>query len=223
MNEKIDGLVDTFANRLKRAMDIRNMKAIELSEKSGISKSSLSEYISGKYEAKQNGIYLLSRALDVSEAWLMGLNVPMERELKSDDNLEKGSHIYNIPYYGSISAGMPNWAEECLEGYLPIDPKLMHILNPEEYFFLRVNGESMNKIVKNGAYALIHKQDIVNDGEIAVILVNGDEATIKEFSKKNDIVVLTPHSDDNSFKQQIYDKSTPIRVLGKYVGKLEIN
>ena len=81
----------------------------------------------------------------------------------------------------------------------------------------------MNEIVKNGAYALIHKQDVVNDGEIAVVLVNGDEATIKEFSRKNDIVVLTPHSDDNSFKQQIYDKTTPIRVIGKYVGKLEIN
>ena len=144
-------------------------------------------------------------------------------DIKKDDNLEKGSHIYNVPYYGKISAGTPNWAEECLEGYLPIDPELMHILNPEEYFFLRVNGESMNEIVKNGAYALIHKQDVVNDGEIAVVLVNGDEATIKEFSKKNDIVVLTPHSDDNSFKQQIYDKNTPIRVIGKYVGKLEIN
>lgn len=75
----MDGLVDTFANRLKTAMRIRNLKATELSEKTGISKSSLSEYINGKYEAKQDGVYLLAQALNVNEAWLMGLDVPMER------------------------------------------------------------------------------------------------------------------------------------------------
>jgi len=72
-------LVDTFANRLNTAMHIRNLKATELSEKTGISKSSLSEYINGKYEAKQDGVYLLAQALNVNEAWLMGLDVPMER------------------------------------------------------------------------------------------------------------------------------------------------
>lgn len=75
----MEGIVDTFANRLNTAMRIRNIKASELSEKTGISKSSLSEYINGKYEAKQDGVYLLARALNVSEAWLMGLDVPMER------------------------------------------------------------------------------------------------------------------------------------------------
>lgn len=43
------------------------------------------------------------------------------------------------PVYGRISAGIPNWAEECIEGRLPIDPELMNILNPEECFFLRVS------------------------------------------------------------------------------------
>lgn len=75
----MDGIIDTFANRLNTAMRIRNMKAAELSEKTGISKSSLSEYINGKYEAKQDGVYLLAKALNVNEAWLMGLDVPMER------------------------------------------------------------------------------------------------------------------------------------------------
>lgn len=75
----MDGIIDTFSNRLNTAMRIRNIKASELSEKTGISKSSLSEYINGKYEAKQDGVYLLARALNVNEAWLMGLDVPMER------------------------------------------------------------------------------------------------------------------------------------------------
>lgn len=75
----MDGLVDTFSNRLKTAMRIRNIKASELSKKTGIAKSSLSEYINGKYEAKQDGVYLLAKALNVNEAWLMGCDILMDR------------------------------------------------------------------------------------------------------------------------------------------------
>lgn len=142
---------------------------------------------------------------------------------KNDYSKEEASKFYMCPVYGRISAGQPNWAEECIEGRIPIDPSLMDIVNPEEHFFLRVNGESMNKVIRNRAYALIHKQDIVENGEIAVILVNGDEATIKKFSKQGDLVILEPMSDDPSFQVQIYDKNTPIKILGKYVGKFEMN
>lgn len=132
------------------------------------------------------------------------------------------SRLFLCPVYGRISAGQPNWAEECIEGRLPIDPNMMNIVNPEEHFFLRVNGESMNKVIKNGAYALIHKQDVVDDGEIAVVLVNGYEATLKKFTRQGDFVVLEPQSYDDSFKTQIYDKNTPIKILGKYIGKFEM-
>ena len=133
------------------------------------------------------------------------------------------STYYMCPVYGQISAGQPNWVEENIEGRLPLDVELMNIINPEEYFFLRVNGESMNKVVKNGAFALIHKQDIVENGEIAVVLVNGYDATLKKFTKQGDLVILEPNSTNENFKTQVYDKTTSIKILGKYVGKLEIN
>lgn len=141
--------------------------------------------------------------------------------IEKDSNISE--NMYPIPLYGQISAGEPNWAEEELEGYFPIAPELMGIINPQEYFFLRVNGESMNKIMRNGSLALIHKQDYVENGEIAVVLVNGDNATIKKFTKQDNIIVLEPESNDPEFKTQVYDKKTPIRILGKYVGKLEMN
>lgn len=134
------------------------------------------------------------------------------------------SSYYNCPVYGRISAGQPNWAEECLEGYLPIDPNLMNIIDPEDHFFLRVNGESMNKIIKNGAYALIHKQDTVENGEIAVCLVDEFEATLKKFSKQDNLVVLAPESNLDDFAPLIIDISkTDFKILGKYVGKFEMN
>lgn len=98
----------------------------------------------------------------------------------------------------------------------------MNILNPEECFFLRVNGESMNKVIKNGAYALIRKTDVVDDGDIAVVLVNGYDATLKVFNRQNDFILLEPMSTDSSFKTQVYDKNTEIKVIGKYIGKMEM-
>ena len=85
-------LVDTFSNRLKTAMRIRNIKASELSDKTGIAKSSLSEYINGKYEAKQDGVFLLAKALNVNEAWLMGCDVPMEKETISNNDFRYANH-----------------------------------------------------------------------------------------------------------------------------------
>lgn len=146
-----------------------------------------------------------------------------ERHISQKDEVLPKPNFYNCPVYGKISAGQPNWAEECLEGYLPVDPNLMGIINPEECFFLRVDGESMNKVIRNGAYALIRKQDIVENGEIAAVLVNGFDATLKKFSRQGDLVILEPASNDSSFTTQVYNKDTQIRVLGKYIGKFEMN
>ena len=82
--------VESCAVRIKKALSIRNMKQSELCEKTKISKSVLSEYISGVYEPKQDRIFLLSQALNVDPVWLMGFDVPMEKEDKkiSSDELQ---------------------------------------------------------------------------------------------------------------------------------------
>lgn len=79
--------VATCAERIKEALVIKGMRQSELCKLTKIPKSALSQYISGAYEPKQDRIYLISKALNVSEAWLMGLDVPMERQ----DNLKKSS------------------------------------------------------------------------------------------------------------------------------------
>lgn len=147
-----------------------------------------------------------------------------ENRIDTDNTLlVDNDKIYMCPVYGRIAAGEPNWAEECMEGKMPIDPELMNIINPEECFFLKVNGESMNKVIKNGAFALIRKTDWVENGEIAVVLVNGFDATLKKFTKQGDLVILEPMSDDPSFTTQVYNKNTEIKIIGKYIGKMEMN
>ena len=75
----------TIADRIKEALEIRNMKQVDLVEKTKIGKSSISTYISGAYEPKQKNIYKIAKALNVNEAWLMGYDVPMERVDMDED------------------------------------------------------------------------------------------------------------------------------------------
>ena len=75
-------------DRLKKALSIRDMKPIELSEKTGIPKSAISQYMSGYAKPKSDRIYLISNALNISEAWLLGYDISMEREEFSDDEAE---------------------------------------------------------------------------------------------------------------------------------------
>ena len=69
----------TTADRISEAMKLRDIRQADLVKKTGISKGALSSYISGRYVPKQNNVFLIAKALDVSEAWLMGGDVPMQR------------------------------------------------------------------------------------------------------------------------------------------------
>lgn len=209
---------ELFSERLSELIKNSNYILNDLEDAVGKKAATISRYATGEIKGvKRSTIVKLANFFGVNPAWLAGLSND-----KYNNNTSTNQY-YMCPVYGKISAGQPNWAEENIEGRLPIDINLMNIVNPEEHFFLRVNGESMNKVIKNGAFALIHKQDTVNNGEIAVVLVNGYNATLKRFSKEGDIIVLTPESTDESIKQQIYTKDTPIKVIGKYVGKMELN
>lgn len=78
---------ETCATRLTKALFLNNMKQTDLSRKTQIPKSAISQYISGAFEPKQDRVELIAKALNVSEAWLMGYDVPMER---TDNN-----HIFS--------------------------------------------------------------------------------------------------------------------------------
>ena len=83
--------VESCAVRIKKALSIRNMKQSELCAKTKISKSVLSEYISGAYEPKQDRVFIIAQALNVDPVWLMGFDVPMEEENKKSSPNEEGS------------------------------------------------------------------------------------------------------------------------------------
>ena len=97
---------DTFQNRLLTAMNIRNMKAVDLAKATGLSKARISQYTNGVYEAKQQALYVLAKALNVSEAWLMGYDTDMDKKLyeKRSEEVQLIENIQNM--YGKAAVKM---------------------------------------------------------------------------------------------------------------------
>lgn len=73
-------------DRLQIALDMRNMKPVDLCQKTGIPKGAISYYLSGKSEPKADRLYIICKALDVAEAWMLGYDVPVEKSVKQKNN-----------------------------------------------------------------------------------------------------------------------------------------
>ena len=84
---------ETCATRIKKALSIRNMTQTELCAKAKISKSSLSEYMSGKYIPRQDKVFVLAQALDVDPVWLWGYDVPMEKKVETPVTKDSPSEL----------------------------------------------------------------------------------------------------------------------------------
>lgn len=178
---------EDFATRLKKAMQIRNIKAIELSEKAQLPKSAISQYLSGLYEAKQKSIFKLAKVLDVSEGWLMGLDVPMERNIKTDI---LGNPVVSLPLLGTVKAGYNYLAQENWIGTVDVEKSLVG--DGKDYFALKVKGDSMAPVFVEGDIVIIKKQNDCENNEYAVVIINGDEGTLKKIKKTDNGIILQP-------------------------------
>ena len=202
---------DELKNRLRSALNLQNMKAIELSEKTGIPKSAISQYMSGYAKPKQDRIYLLARALYVSEAWLMGYDVPMERT--SSKPRKKG---VKIPVLGEVIAGVPI---EAIEDILDYEEITEDMASQGEYFGLKVKGDSMEPMFFAGDIVIVRQQPTADSGDIVIALVNGDESTIKKLKLLNDGIMLIPAN--SAYEPMYYTRKQvielPVQIIGKVV------
>jgi repressor LexA len=98
----------------------------------------------------------------------------------------------DIPLIGVVACGSPILAKENIIDKIPIDTKIAR--PPYKYFLLKAKGDSMNKKnINDGNLLLIRQQQTANNGDIVVALINED-ATVKEFHRNGNYVVLKPHS-----------------------------
>jgi len=124
-----------------------------------------------------------------------------------DDTMR--AQTVDIPLVGTVACGTPVVAEENIEGMIPVSTKLAK--SPHRYFLLRAEGDSMNeKGINDGDLVLVRQQLTADNGDMIVALVD-DEATIKEFYRLGDMIVLKPRSTNKQHKPVILTKDFQIQ------------
>ena len=120
-------------NRIKQLREENSITQIQLAKKLNKTQQTISLYENGTNEPDLDGYIILSKLFNCTVEYVAGKSDIRNNTSNIDESDKK---FYMCPVYGQISAGQPNWAEECIEGRLPLDPDLMGIVNPEEHFFL---------------------------------------------------------------------------------------
>lgn len=205
------------SQRLRYIMNSRGLKQVEILEKCRpfcekygvrLAKNDLSQYVSGKVEPKQDKLSILGLALDVSEAWLAGYNVPMTR-----NNNITSIAVQRFPLLGEIACGNPKLASESVECYVEAST------NIKADFCLRTKGDSMiNARIHDGDIVFVHSQDSVENGDIAVVLID-DEATLKRYFYYAEQCKLVLQAENPNYEPFVYvgNELQNVRILGKAV------
>ena len=200
-------------NRIKELRLAKNITQEELGKVLNVQKAAISKYENGRVDPSIEVLKLASKFFDVSTDYLLGRS---DSPIVSCASPSKEKTI-RIPILGRVAAGNPIGAIEEIIGWEEIPKKLAA---GSTCFALRVCGRSMEPRILAGDTVIIRQQPDVNSGDIAVVLVGGEEATVKRVKKQKDGITLIatnttvyePHFYSN---QEI--KDLPIQILGKVV------
>ena len=160
-------------NRLRELREQHEMLQRDVAKFLNISTSAYGFYETGVRNMSAETAKKLAQFFNVSTDYLLG----------ADNNNNKRL----LPVLGTVKAGYNYLAEENIIDY--IEPH-MNIGNPDDYFGLIVKGDSMAPYFDDGDYVIVHKQDDFESNKVCIVLINGDEATIKKVAKTNDGIEL---------------------------------
>lgn len=194
------------------------MPSIEMLEKIASALDTPVDYFLKQEQIRESFYKALGENLSVyptNEYERMTINEP-ELKYGIDRHEEKKEviGITPVPVFDIIHAGDPIRSEKNIIGYEFLSGSL---IKGENYFGLKVKGDSMDKSrINDGDVVIVRKQSEVENGEIAVVLVDGENATVKKFYRADTIVSLIPDSNNNEHQPRFITKET-VTVLGKVV------
>lgn len=221
-----------FAKRLALALEMREWKPIDLARRTGIPRATISAYLHDKWNAKQDKLYIIGKAMNVNPAWLMGFGDDDQYKWVADEVIPTTNIIsHDYPYLDApISAGTPETFEHVssLPTISIADCYVGKYAGDRDVVIMKVNGESMNKVIPNGSFIAVKRNidyGCVSNGDIIVAyFVDGIDRsgyTIKRIYKddKNDRVILRPDSTDPEFVDIIVDKEKgdALSIIGKVI------
>lgn len=203
----------SIGERIKEARKSAGLTQLELAKKTELSRSYIGDIEKDRYNPSVSTLQLIATAT----------NTPLEDLLPSTKPVSPIGRGVRIPVLGRVVAGIPIEAVEEILDYEEITPELAA---SGDFFALKIRGHSMEPRMMEGDVVIVRRQDDVESGDVAIVLVNGNEATVKRVKKQedgitliaNNISVYEPHYYSNKEIEEL-----PVRILGKVIelrGKL---
>ena len=209
--------MSTIGSRIRNRREELGLSQDELGKRLGYkSRSSINKIELDQRSLTQSKIKAIADALETTPSYIMGWNEPDvkldEEDLKFFDNLFP-IETKKFPLLGNIACGKPIFADEQFETYAEAGA------NIKADFCLRAKGDSMiGARIYDGDIVFIHKQEMVDDGEIAAVLID-DEATLKRvyYDQENNVIQLFAENPQYKTMRFVGEELNHIRILGKAV------
>lgn len=190
-----------FKDKLVELRKARGLTQVELAKYTGLSRSQIGNYETGVRQPKPEIQELLADFFNVKLDYLMD---------------RANSTINKIPVLGKVIAGIPIEAVEEIIDYEEISESMAQ---QGEFFALQIKGSSMEPKFSEGDVVVVRKQEDVDNGDIAIVLVNGNEATVKKIKKfENGINLIPTNPEYDVFTYSTEEiENLPVRIIGKVV------
>lgn len=194
-------------NRIRQLRTDAEMKQSDLASRLSVKPNTISNWENGKTEPDFSSLQKMAAIFNTSVDYILCIS-NMARP-HSNDSIK-------IPVLGDVAAGLPIEAITDIVDYEEIDTALA---GNGEFFGLRLKGTSMEPRMREGDVVIVRKQADVESGDVAVVMVNGDSATVKKIKKGPSGITLIPNNPvfDPMFYTNDEIQSLPVRILGKVV------
>lgn len=203
-----------IGKRVKALREQKNLTLKELAVKTGISVGFIGDIESGRGKPSLITLDRLVKALETTTDYLLDHTDnphPARKLLPNVIPVDKSS-LVPVPIYGIVRAGEPMFVNEEILGYEYV---LKDDVKSGNYFFLRVKGDSMiNARICEGDLVLVRKQNWLENGDIGVVIISGEEAMIKRYYEQNGLIILKP--ENQAYRPQLY-KPDEVIIVGKVI------
>ena len=204
-----------LAKNIRHYMEKNNKSRNEMCVALGVKYTTFADWVNAKTYPRIERIEQMAEYFGIEKSAL----------LEDPDRLPTGAIPYQkrptqpIPIVGVVSCGVPLLAEDNIEGYY--ETSLQDITTGEIYFWLRAKGDSMINVgIHEGDLLLIRQQNDVDSGDIAVVSINSDEATLKRIIKKENAIILQPENPSYETKIFVGEEMISVHIRGRLM-KLE--
>lgn len=197
----------SIGERIKDARKSAGLTQLELAKKTELSRSYIGDIEKDRYNPSVSTLQLIATAT----------NTPLEDLFPSTKTVSPAGRGVRIPVLGRVVAGIPIEAVEEILDYEEITPELAAT---GEFFALKIRGHSMEPRMMEGDVVIVRRQDDVDSGDVAIVLVNGDEATVKRVKKQEEGITLIA-TNTSVYEPHFYSNKEiadlPVRILGRVV------